>query len=198
MTAIQILNHIIRPTLRQAAHRQRARLDGASAEALLLGVAGQESGLEHLVQLGAGGRAVGPAHSLWQIEPIAVEDTVVPRHRPQLAWVRSELQMIGAPLVVGELHDLIARADCQDWACLIARGRLWLVPHRLPEPVHDMTELDFLARAATNFGRSTPYDPAWPDTLKAWWQYLEAWRPGKPKPKTWCHWWGLACETVKG
>ncbi|MEG0082238.1 MAG: hypothetical protein RR775_10140 [Massilia sp.] len=33
---------------------------------------------------------------------------------------------------------------------------------------------------------------------KGWEQYLDAWRPGKPRPKTWAQAWATATETVGG
>jgi hypothetical protein len=54
-------------------------------------------------------------------------------------------------------------------ACGFARLNLWWLPAALP--TRDQVD-------------------------RAWEQYLEAWRPGKPKPRTWAKHWITAWERV--
>lgn len=133
--------YVIRPTL------QQLKLHSPAAEALLLGTALAESGLEALVQRGG-----GPALGLYQIEP-ATHDDIWRSYlafKPRLA-ARVAIQAAGLRPGRSQLVPNLA------YATAIARLVYLRQPSRLP-PADDITALAayWKAHFNTSAGKGTP------------------------------------------
>lgn len=135
--------HIIRPTL------QRLRLHSPAAEALLLGTALVESGLEALVQRGG-----GPALGLYQIEPATHSDLwrSYLAFRPRLA---ARVLRLAAGLNPSHSQLISNLAYATAMARLVYLRR----PSPLP-PADDMAALAAYWKAHFNTpaGKGTPED----------------------------------------
>lgn len=126
------------------------------AAALLTAIALQESGLSHRHQVG------GPAHGLWQFEPIGCDGVL--SHPAS----KSAARRVCAALLVPALPDDAYRAleHCDVLAAAFARLALW----RLPAPLPGADD----------------------GPQAAWDQYVDAWRPGKPHRHRWDENWAIA------
>lgn len=144
---------------------------GERAEAQLIAIALQESGLRHRAQVG------GPAKGLWQFEVGGVrgvldhpsswdhaqdwcDSWLYPIHRDERGHVLSTS--------VEQVHREIRDNDLM--ACVLARLALWRLPDQLSD--EDQPEA-------------------------GWGQYIEAWRPGKPHRDRWDDNWRTAWQTVR-
>jgi hypothetical protein len=97
----------------------------------------------------------GPARGWWQFEASGVRGVVTHAATSDLA--DAVATRLGYRTATwGDLHLAIQHNDVL--AAAFARLNLWWLPAPLPEP---------------------------DDVDGSWWQYLEAWRPGKPCPDTW-------------
>ena len=110
----------------------------------------------------------GPAHSFWQFERTGVSGVV--RHPATKAHVVDVLRTLAYGTPTDRTQKCYAAIGDNDvLACALARLLLWTLPQPLPN-------------------RDDP-DGAWA-------QYLEAWRPGKPKRQTWASNYAQAWELV--
>jgi hypothetical protein len=99
----------------------------------------------------------GPARGFWQFEKPGIRGVVThTASRKHLATVLGELRYGAALGQTATLHAIVEHNDIL--ACIFARLLLWTLPDPLPTP-------DQAARG--------------------WAQYLDAWRPGNPRPETW-------------
>lgn len=99
----------------------------------------------------------GPARGFWQFEKAGVRGVM--RHIDTRGHLEAALRELRYESIIGktaELHYTIEDNDVL--AAVFARLLLWTVPGRLPQ----ITEHD-----------------------RAWEQYIEGWRPGKPHRNTW-------------
>ena len=122
---------------------------------LLMAIAIHESNLKHRRQM-----ADGPARSFWQMEAVAVNDTLQRCKPVRDFWHLLELEddhVVARPYVWGpQVKRAVELSDLG--ACALAAGILFLRPGRLPEVGY-------------------PY--------RAWDYYLAAWKPGKPGLARW-------------
>lgn len=110
---------------------------------------------------------IGPARGFWQFEQNGVQGVLShPRSRPHVALLLEEL-VYPSTVSPYQLHLAIEHNDLL--ACAFARLLLWTVP--APLPLGDNPE-------------------------EAWQQYLDAWRPGTPRPATWAAHYALAWGIV--
>lgn len=144
MTPDTLLDIAIRPALRILP----GRMDSQAAEALLLAIALQESGLRHRRQMHG-----GPARGYWQFEQIGIDG--VDMHPASQDYARGMCAMLSVPSA--EAHSAIEWNDVL--AAVYARLALWRLPQALPD------------------GRM--------DWAQGWKQYLDVWRPGKPREEKW-------------
>jgi len=138
-----------------------ADMDSADARALLLAIGLQESGFSHRDQIDPWD-AKGPALGLWQFERAGGVRGVL-THRATRAHAKRALNALryrttGVALDRLERDAWEAIEHNDVLAAVFARLNLWWLPSPLP----------------------TREEPG-----QAWEQYLDAWRPGTPKPKTW-------------
>lgn len=98
----------------------------------------------------------GLARGFWQFEPIGVIGVL--RHPASSDHARAALEPLcyDRSLTAYEIHRIMEDNDVL--ACVFARLLLWTLPDALPSSDH---------------------------ADEGWRQYLAAWRPGKPHPKTW-------------
>ena len=140
------------------------------AEATLLAIALQESGLRHRQQVN------GPAHGLFQFEPVGVRGVL--DHPASYDYAQDACEAWLYPIErrpdgtatadsVGRVY--VAIRDNDVLATILARLTLW----RLPEPLAE--------RDAPESGYA---------------QYLESWRPGKPRQDHWADHWRTAWQAV--
>lgn len=131
------------------------RMDTPAARAMVIAIALQESRFEERRQLLDDGK-IGAARGLWQFE-LGGGITGVLSHPATRAHVRRVLEEL-------RYHDpspeaCYAAVEHNDvLAAVFARLNLWWLPGRLPH-------VD--------------------EPNKGWAQYLDAWRPGKPREHTW-------------
>lgn len=97
----------------------------------------------------------GPARGWWQFEVIGVNGVM--RHHATQDYAAGLCKVFGYPLDPYAIHAAIEHNDAL--AAGFARLALWPIPHALPD------------------GRM--------DEDLGWRQYLQAWRPGKPRRETW-------------
>lgn len=102
-------------------------------------------------------QAGGPARGFWQFEVAGIRG--VQTHALTRDDLKAALIMLRYPpsLPAEDLHALVEHQDVV--AAICARLLLWTLPSALP----------------------TRDDPP----MLAWGQYMEAWRPGKPRPQSW-------------
>lgn len=97
----------------------------------------------------------GPAHGYWQFEKGGGVRGVL-GHASTAPIIVHVLQTLNYRANEAECYAAISHNDVL--ACVFARLLLWTVPGALPIPS---------------------------DPQRAWLQYLNGWRPGKPHPQTW-------------
>lgn len=99
---------------------------------------------------------IGPARSFWQFENGGINGVLT--HRSTAATARTVLAALcySPTLRAGEIRLILEHNDVL--ACAFARMLLWTLP--------------------------TPLAPREAPEL-AWTQYVDAWRPGAPRPKDW-------------
>jgi hypothetical protein len=108
-------------------------------------------------------QAGGPARSYWQFETGGVSGVL--SHPSTFATSRQVLAALDYPSTLSAALVLAALEHHDVLACAFARLLLWTLPGSLP-------------------GRDDP---------QAGWQtYLQAWRPGKPRPESWLDAWRTA------
>ncbi len=110
----------------------------------------------------------GPARGFWQNEKTGAIKGVL-THPSTKELIREVCARIVVPADIDLCYGLIAYHDAL--ACCFARLLLWTLPRPLPGPDE-------------------------PD--EGWRQYLEAWRPGKPRPADWPGNYSRAWMMVKG
>ncbi len=138
-----------------------ATMDSPAARAMLLAIGLQESRFLHRDQVDPY-RVNGPALGLWQNERGGAVRGVLthPRTRRHALTVLELLRYdVRGPTTAGLERATWEAIEHNDLlACCFARLNLWWLPSTL---------------AAKD------------EPIKAWEQYLAAWRPGEPKPDTW-------------
>lgn len=138
------------------------------ADAMLLAIALQETGLRYRVQVDAYGRPIERlARSWWQFEIRGVEGVL--RHG-STGWLRTMLSLLAVGADPGNVHAQMAEVDTI--ATLMARALLWTLPDALPDATEQHEE-------------------------EAWRQYLSGWRPGRPRRESWAQHWAMACAVVR-
>lgn len=136
------------------------KMDSQEARAFMLAIMLQESKGLHRDQIDPK-RLNGPALGLWQFEEYGAVHGVL-THAATKKHARTVLDLLRYDVTVD--HRELRRATWEAiehndlLACCFARLNLWW----LPDPLPQKTESD-----------------------RAWEQYLEAWKPGRPKPRTW-------------
>jgi len=142
------------------------------ARALLIAIALQESDLKHRQQL------IGNHRNWWESvngpatsfwQFEKIGIQGVLEHRRTGELARIVLDRLGYPVDVPTIHKAIAHNDIL--AACMARLALYRLPQALP------------TRGQPEIG---------------WRQYVEAWRPGKPKPERWPERFELAWKVVAG
>jgi hypothetical protein len=142
------------------------------ARAMLIAIALQESDLEHRQQL------IGNHRNWWESlngpatsywQFEKIGIRGVLEHRKTGPLAREVLEKLGYPEDVNTIHKAIAHNDIL--AVCIARLALYRLPQPLPQ--RDQSEM-------------------------GWNQYVEAWRPGKPKRERWAERFELAWQVVGG
>lgn len=138
-----------------------------AAQAMLIATGLQES---QFLERRQGGN--GPARGFWQFERDGGTRGVLqhPATRDHALEALRRLRYQKDGRVITSAEILHAKLEDNDvLACVFARLLLFTVPARLPQ------------RA---------------ESQEAWKQYLEAWRPGKPRPETWKAYFFEAWERV--
>lgn len=138
-------DYIIDPALKHLAAVD-PRLDSQAARRLLLGTAAHESGgFRYIFQTG-----LGPARSLWQIEPLTGLQTVVD-------WLARNASIKIA--VAGLAWKGHSWADQYAWnhalACALARIYYWRIPAALPDTLVGLAAY-WKAYYNTPAGKGTP------------------------------------------
>lgn len=98
----------------------------------------------------------GPARGFWQFEAGGIRGVL--RHPDSMTPARALLPALCYPPTIDAMGIRNAIEHNDVLACAFARLLLWTLPGRLPE--RQMADI-------------------------AWMQYLQAWRPGKPRAATW-------------
>jgi hypothetical protein len=109
----------------------------------------------------------GPAHGFWQFEKGGGVQGVL-SHITTIDIIRHICKLLRVEPSVTKCFDAITYNDTL--ACIFARLLLWTLPYSLPKIGEEK---------------------------KAWEQYLDAWRPGKPREESWSNFYWKACEMVK-
>lgn len=143
----QLLEYVIRPTLKALGNVGSIPLWTRSAERLVLGTAAYESGLRQVRQFGN-----GPALGLWQIEPATyrslVEDLV--NGKPEL---RQAVLAIGFTTEMPPAERLVT--DLALGAAFCRLRYLW-DPHPLPDPDDKLAMAETYKRAYNTYlGKGT-------------------------------------------
>lgn len=159
-----LLDVVIRPTL----SGMGPKFHSTEAEAMLVAIAHQESGIRYRRQIGADGKPMEHlARGLWQFERGGGVRGVL-EHSTTKKAAAAAAQALLYPAEAQAIHTAIADNDIL--ACVWARLLLWTLPQPLPA-----------------LGQET----------EAWHQYIAAWRPGKPHRDRWVQSYKLAMETVQ-
>lgn len=142
-------------------------MNTTNARAMLLAIGLQESKFQHRRQTN-----YGPARGFWQFEKAGIRGVVkhVESRGPLAAALRElRYEHLIDPLSfqVADLHYAVEDNDVL--ACVFARLLLRTLPASLPGP---------------------------DDNGAGWAQYLDGWRPGKPKPDSWPAHFAKAWEMV--
>lgn len=98
----------------------------------------------------------GPARGFWQFERAGVVGVLM--HRSTSGHVRTVLGALAYDADADEAEIQAALEHNDVLAAAVARLLLWTVPGALPGPG---------------------------DAAVGWAQYVEGWRPGRPRPETW-------------
>ena len=180
MTPADALALVVAPTCRWLAARTGKPLDTPEAWAMLLAIAGQETGFQHRRQVSAKKPALGwPQFELGTYEPRAgLMGLMAHEGVGRTACEMAECLMPGLKLIevtrvkwamgVAKVYAAIEHNDVLAFG--MARLLLWTVS--APLPLRDQ--------------------PA-----EGWRQYAqEAWRPGRPHPETWRRHWDAAWAAV--
>lgn len=164
-----MIDHIQRFTIPAAYSLLPEAMQSDKATALLLAIGLQESdgfSARRQYQRGAG-------HGFWQFELRGVRGVLLHERSREVAndvvdalRYRLTTRHTDARQAV-EVYDAVTHNDTL--ACCWARLLLWTLPMPLPGPG---------------------------DADLAWGQYLAAWRPGKPHPETWDHYYAEAWQRV--
>lgn len=139
-----------------------ADMNTPAARAMLLAIGLQESRFRHRRQIINGGSRPGPAAGFWQFERGGGVRGVMKHEATRghaiavLRSLRYDRLAEAVSFQMADIHGAIENNDVL--ACAFARLLLWTLPDTLP-------------------GRG--------EQGRAWAQYLDAWRPGKPHPATW-------------
>jgi hypothetical protein len=152
-----VIDHVLRFTIPAAYSLLPVEMRSEKATAMLLTIALQESAFAERKQIN------GSARGFWQFELLGLKAVMRhPRTKPAADAVIDalcyRLPRHGPAQQATAVHD--ALADNDTLACGFARLLLWTLPVSLPGP---------------------------DEAQRAWQQYLDAWRPGKPHPATWNH-----------
>lgn len=146
-----LLNTVIRPTLLMMGDRFKS----PSAEAMLIAIAAQESGLEHRVQMDG-----GPAHGLWQFE-MGGGVAGVMGHKSTKLIAESIATTLLYKFTRNEIYIGIINNDIL--ACSFARLLLWSHPSPLPDP----NDLNSSWQYYTSLWRpGKPHIERWPASVK--------------------------------
>lgn len=111
--------------------------------------------------------AVPYAKGLWQFEVTGIRGVRVHDQTRDLFNQILNTLCYDSGIQVDQIHTAIEHNDIL--ACCIARLLLWTLPQSLP-------------------GRDNPQE--------GYKQYINAWRPGRPHPKTWNQFYSVAWDTV--
>lgn len=138
------------------------QMDSPEAQALIVSICLQESGLTKRRQLGG-----GPARGWAQFERVGIRGVL--KHERSKAHARALCDAVTIAANVEAIHRAIEFHDVLTAG--LARLLLWTLPDKLP-------------------ARTSPID--------AWYCYIEAWRPGKPREGVWTANWEQAWTTIEG
>lgn len=164
----EILNSTIFPA---AFSLLPAGMDSVQARAMLLAIGLQESKLRDRAQLVGGAvewwhSIDPPANSYYQFENVSIR--LMLQHSVARHLLIPALSALDYPVdAPGIIHEAVRDNDIL--ATILARALLRTVPEALPEQREQQ---------------------------RGWEQYLWAWRPGKPHPKTWAENWRKAWTVV--
>lgn len=142
------------------------KMDSPSARVMLLAIGLQETRFEHRHQVGG-----GPAHGFWQFEKgggVRGVRGYIFSHAETKELAKQTLLKIGYRDATEE-ERFIAIEHNDILACMFARLLLWTHPDPLPKEG---------------------------EKKKGWKQYLDTWRPGKPREETWDDFFDLAWYVV--
>lgn len=141
-------------------------MDTQPARAMLLAIGLQESRFLYRRQTN-----YGPARGFWQFEKAGIRG--VSRHKSSMGPLNDALRALRYESLIGQTSKLHYAVEDNDvLACVFARLLLWTVPGALPTV--DM--------------------PGAHD--RAWAQYVDGWRPGKPHPETWRSFYSEAWDRI--
>jgi hypothetical protein len=102
-------------------------------------------------------RQDGPARGFWQFERAGIKGVL--HHRSTGGHVTSALRQLRYETIIDDVRSCHALVEHNDTvAAIFARLLLWTLPKALP---------------------------ARDDPEQGWFQYLDAWRPGRPHYETW-------------
>lgn len=163
-----MIAHALRFTLPAAYALLPVEMGSSEASALLLAIGLQESRFLARRQV-----QQGPARGFWQFERGGIAGVL--RHPLTAHHVKAALRALrygdvaaaNATRKIIACHTIVEHHD--PLACVFARLLLWTLP--APLPTRDE-----------------------PD--RAWNQYLDAWRPGRPHPETWPSFYAEAWDRV--
>jgi hypothetical protein len=128
MRATDALSLIVRPTCLWLSGLTGLPLASQEAEAMLLAIGAQESGLVYRTQ-----HFGGPARGLWQFERAGVAGVL--RHEQTAKPAMLVAHACDCVANVDDVHVALASQDAL--ACAFARLLLWTVPEPLPGRVGD-------------------------------------------------------------
>lgn len=147
-------------------------MGSVESKAMLVAIALQESRFEHRFQVINAPGVKGPARGFWQFEKGGGVRGVrgwIFKNPQSKAYAEDALAKLGYKSASeDERYTAIEHNDVL--ACLFARCLLWTLPQALPQEG---------------------------EREKAWEQYIDGWRPGKPHRATWDDCYDLAWEVVK-
>lgn len=167
-----VMNHVLTAAMPAAYALLPERLQSIESKAMLIAIALQESRFEHRFQVLNTPGVKGPARGFWQFEKGGGVRGVrgwIFKNPQSKAYAEDALAKLGYKNASeDERYTAIEHNDVL--ACLFARCLLWTLPEALPRRG---------------------------ETEKAWLQYIDGWRPGKPHRVSWDSCYELAWEVVK-